>query len=163
MKTKYCIALTDSEREYAQKVLNSETKPMIYKRAQIILARDSAAGKPQTHVMIAERVGVTPQTVLTICKLFCKEGLESVLRCKKRAKSKKWLVTDEVEAHIVAVARGNPPEGYSRWTLESLTDRIALDIAPGISIGTVRRTLIKHNISLTGKQTAGYSRKTKMK
>lgn len=32
-------------------------------------------------------------------------------------------VTGEVEAHIIALACSDPPEGYSKWTLRFLADK----------------------------------------
>jgi transposase len=151
MKTKYTISLTESERKFAQKVIGNKTTAETFKkRAQIILALDISVGKPETQAKIAQRVGVTPPTIFHTIKQFTQEGLESVLRFKTPAEpNKKPIVNGEIEARIIATACGTPPEGYGRWTVRSLTNKIELDIAPGISRETVRRTLKKLNLSLT--------------
>jgi transposase len=47
-----------------------------------------------------------------------KEGLERVLHRKKRETPPvPAKVTGETEAKIIALCRGEPPPGYSRWTL----------------------------------------------
>jgi transposase len=150
-KTKYAIALTDMERQYAQKVVNDKTTaPTFKKRAQIILALDTNVGKPATQVEIARRVGVTTPTIFNTIKAFSEEGLERTLRFKTPAEpNKKPIVTGEIEARIIATACGTPPEGFGRWTIRSLTEKIELDIVPGISRETVRRVLKKLNLSLT--------------
>jgi hypothetical protein len=85
-------------------------------------------------------------------KQFCEEGLEATLRFKTPSEpNKKPIVNGEIEARIVARACGAPPEGYGRWTVRLLTNKISLDIAPGISRETVRRTLKKLNLSLISK------------
>ena len=33
-------------------------------------------------------------------------------------------ITGEVEAHVIAMAYHNPPEGYCRWTLRLLSERM---------------------------------------
>ena len=33
-------------------------------------------------------------------------------------------ITGEVEAHVIAMACHNPPEGYCRWTLRLLSERM---------------------------------------
>ena len=150
-KTKYVIELTDTERQYAQNVINDKTTaPTFKKRAQIVLALDTNVGEPATQMEIARRVGVTTPTIFNTIKAFSEEGLEAILQFKTPAEpNKKPIVTGEIEARIIATACGTPPEGFGRWTVRSLTNKIELDIAPGISRETVRRTLKKLNSSLT--------------
>jgi len=151
MKTKYAIELTEVEREYAQKIVNDKiTAETFKKRAQVILLLDKKVGEPETHEKIGKRVGVTRQAIHTMIKGYHEEGLHSVLKFKTPEKpNKKPKVTGELEARIIAVACGEPPEGFGRWTVRSLTNKIELDIVPGISRETVRRTLKKLNLSLT--------------
>ncbi len=59
-------------------------------------------------------------------------------------------VTGDVEAHIIATACSEPPEGRSRWTLLMIADKLMLDgVVDYISDVTVMNTLKKRNISLT--------------
>jgi transposase len=150
-KTKYVIALTDMERQYAQKVVNDKTTaPTFKKRAQVILALDTNAGEPAAQVEVARRVGVTAPTIFNTIKAFSEEGLERILQFKTPIEpNKKPIVTGEIEARIVATACGTPPEGFGRWTIRSLTKKIEIDIVPGISRESVRRILKKRNLSLT--------------
>jgi transposase len=150
-ETKYVIALTDMERQYAQKVVNDKTTASTFKkRAQIILALDINVGKPATQVEVARRVGVTAPTIFNTIKAFNEEGLEAILQFKTPIEpNKKPIVTGEIEARIIATACGTPPEGFGRWTVRSLTKKIELDIVPGISRESVRRILKKRNLSLT--------------
>jgi len=151
MKTKYVIALTKAERKNAQKAVNDQTTAETFKKhAQILLALDTSVGKPETQEKVARRVGVSNPTIFHTIKQYCEEGLEAVLSFKKPSEpSRRPIVTGEIEARIIATACGKPPEGYGRWTVRSLTNKIELDIAPGISRETVRRTLKKLNLSLT--------------
>jgi transposase len=150
-KTKYVIVLTNAERQYAQKVVNDKTTaPTFKKRAQIILALDTNVGKPATQAEIAQCVGVTAPTIFNTIKAFSKEGLEATLQFKTPMEpNKKPIATGEIEARIIATACGTPPEGFGRWTVRSLTNKIELDIAPGISRETVRQVLKKLNLSPT--------------
>jgi transposase len=151
MKTLYPITLTGPERKYAQPVVNdSETAKTFKQRAQIILLLDTGVGKPLTQAQVARRVGITPPTIFNTIKAFHEEGLEAILHFKTPAEpNKRPKVDGKIEAFIVATACGAPPEGFGRWTVRSLTDKIQLDIAPGISRETVRRALKKLNLSLT--------------
>ena len=59
-------------------------------------------------------------------------------------------VTGDVEAHIIALACGDPPEGYEKWTLRLLADKcVELNYAESLSHMTVSRILKKTNLSLT--------------
>jgi transposase len=52
------------------------------------------------------------------------------------------------EAHLIALACGQPPPGHQRWTLRLLADRlVALDYVDTISHETVRQTLKKTSLS----------------
>jgi transposase len=149
-KTKYVIALTDAERQYAQNVVNDKTTaPTFKKRAQILLALDTNAGATAIQVEVARRVGVTAPTIFNTIKAFSEEGLAATLQFKTPIEpNKKPIVSGEIEARIIATACGTPPEGFGRWTVRSLANKIELDIAPGISRETVRRVLKKLNLSL---------------
>ena len=59
------------------------------------------------------------------------------------------MVDGDMEAHLIALACGEPPAGYARWSLRLLADKLVeLDVAESISYETVRRTLKKTNLSL---------------
>ena len=50
----------------------------------------------------------------------------------------------EGEAHLIALACGEPPDGHERWSLRLLKDRIIrLEIVENISHETIRQTLKK--------------------
>jgi hypothetical protein len=54
-----------------------------------------------------------------------------------------------MEAHLIALACGEAPKGYARWSLRLLADKLVeLRIADSISYETVRRTLKKTNLNL---------------
>ena len=58
-------------------------------------------------------------------------------------------VTGEVEAHIIALACGDPPKGYAKWTLRLLADKsVKLGYIGSISHTQVGRILKKTSISL---------------
>jgi len=151
MKMENPIGLTEKERKYAQKIVTDKvTAETFKKRAQVLLLLDTKVGEPESHEKIGSRVGVTRQAINTIVKSYHEEGIEQCLRFKTPAEpNKKPIVTGEIEARIIAVACGEPPEGFGRWTVRSLTNRVELEIAPGISRETVRRTLKKLNLNLT--------------
>ena len=55
-----------------------------------------------------------------------------------------WTV--QGEAHLIALACGEPPEGRAGWTLQLLADQLVeCEIVDSISTETVRQTLKKTN------------------
>jgi transposase len=151
MKTKYQIELNQEEREAIREVLNSnEVAETFKKRANVLLQLDCNIGKPEIQDKITLRCGVTKVTVYQTAKDFCEKGLVETLSFKKRKKlSNPSIVTGEKEARIIALACGTPPEGFSRWTVRMLTDKvIELDIFSKVSRETIRTVLKKRNLNL---------------
>lgn len=56
-------------------------------------------------------------------------------------------ITGEVEAHLIAMACHNPPEGYSRWTLRLLSERmVQINYIDQISHTTVGKILRENSL-----------------
>ena len=61
----------------------------------------------------------------------------------------------DFEAHLVALSCSAPPEGFARWSLRLLADRVVeLQYIDSVSYETVRRVLKKTNLN-PGKSKAG--------
>ena len=149
---KYVIRLSRDEQGYAQKVMNSAGTATGYKkRANALLMMDEVVGNPAKRSEIAQRCGLSEVTVYHVAQDFCEHGIEYALQFKKpKEPARPAIVTGEREARIIALACGEPPEGYARWTIRLLTEKVVeLSILPVASRETVRRTLKKLNLSLT--------------
>ena len=152
MGKKYFIEFTAEERKKVQEALNSKTtSKTVRKRCNILLMADVSAGKPAKQEEIATRYGVSTVTVWQTIKDYQVCGLDYVLRPRIHEKPPREPVVDgESEAKIVALACGEPPEGFSRWTVRLLTTRIVeLQILDSVGRETVRTTLKKLNLNLT--------------
>jgi transposase len=102
-------------------------------------------------------------TVYNVSKQYATEGLDAVLNRKKRegppVPSK---ITGEVEAKIIALCCGKPPEGRARWTLRLLEEKTGeLGIVESISDNTIGRLLKKRCLSHIAAN-AGASRRSIM-
>jgi transposase len=151
MNKKYHVKLSENERKYVQEIQNAENTPNTFrKRSNILLLLDENAGVPATQEEISKRVGVCDVTVYNTVKDYIEHGIEYTLHYQKPKEAPiPAIVTGEVEARIIAAACSKPPEGYSRWTVRLLTERvIELKIVENISRETVRLTLKKQNSSL---------------
>jgi transposase len=88
-------------------------------------------------------------TVERVRKAFVEEGLEATLERRKPRRQYAHASDGDGEAHLIALACGQAPEGRSRWTLRLLADRmVALEYVEEVSKDTVRRVLKKTNLSL---------------
>ena len=149
---KYVIELSNQEKVRLMEIVKKGNSPArTILRANILLASDKQSDKYMTVSEIANAYRTTPTTVQTVRTSYCKKGLEATINRKKRETPPiPAKVTGEVEAHIIALACGQPPEGYSRWTLRLLADKtVELGYIESISHVTVSNILKKTNLSLT--------------
>lgn len=94
-------------------------------------------------------------------KRFVEKGLEVALNGEKRNRIYDKKVDCDLEAHIVALSCSEPPEGFARWSLRLLADKVVeLGYTDNISHETIRRTLKKRNKALA-KERMGNSSGTK--
>ena len=149
---KYIIELTDTDRKKLKDIVAKGTSPAkSILRANILLASDRNNKKHMTVAEIAEAYHTTPTTVQKVRTAYATNGLEATVNRKKRTTPPvPPKVTGDVEAHIIALACSDPPEGYSKWTLRLLADKcVELNYAESLSHVTVSRVLKKTNLSLT--------------
>lgn len=149
---KYVIDLSNQEKVRLMEIVKKGNSPArTILRANILLASDKQNDRYMTVSEIANAYRTTPTTVQTVRASYCKKGLEATITRKKRETPPiPAKVTGEVEAHIIALACGQPPEGYSRWTLRLLADKtVELGYIESISHVTVSNILKKTNLSLT--------------
>ncbi len=135
---KYIVELSDEER---QQLLELTSKGKVgvrkYKRAMALLCADEG----DTDREIARHVRLHEVTVENLRKRFVEEGLEAALNEKPRP-GKARKLDGRQQAHLVALACTEPPQGRDRWTMQLLADRmVELEIVDSISDETVRRTL----------------------
>lgn len=144
MHKKYYVRLSEEERQYARDVMEAPgTAPRYRKRANILRMADESVGKPMTQDDIAARCDVSGVMVWNTVRDYCERGMEWTLSCHNGG-GKEPLIDGETEARIIALACGEPPDGYARWTVRLLTSKvIELDILPAVSRETIRRTLKK--------------------
>jgi len=137
-KQEHPIELSEVERAELEAIVRKGLqKARIIRRAQTLLWSD--AGKPDLE--IAQLHGVTP---LTVAKTRQRWILDKTLADKPRPGRVRKLEGKQ-EAFLVALACSDAPEGYERWTMQLLADKLVelSVIDEPISDETVRRTLKK--------------------
>lgn len=148
------IYLTEAEQEYLHGIVKAGVhNAHVITRARVLLMLDRT-GKAD-HVRYnrtAEYAGISVQAVYNMRdEYLANQDIESYLNRKKRENPPRAPKLDgKAEAQIIALACGEPPEGYSRWTVRLLRDKaVELHFIDGLSHMTVQRLLKKRNISLT--------------
>ena len=142
MEKIYHVDLTPKQREYLRKIVRvGSNKAKVISRAHILLK--SNEGK--TDKEIADLLYIDEETVRRTRQRFWNEGMEIALNGNPYPPPEPKL-TDEQEAYLIALACSDPPEGYARWTIDLLTERVIADgIVMSISRDKVRLTLKKTN------------------
>ena len=145
---KYVIELSSEDKAKLTDIVRKGKSPArMILRANILLASDRRNEKYMTVSEISKVYHTTPTTVQNVRSSYCEKGLEATLNRKKRETPPvPAKVTGEVEAHVVALACGEPPKGYSKWTLRLLASKtVELGYIDSISHTTVSAILKKTN------------------
>lgn len=150
---KWHVILDKADRKKIKMVLRSKSASMeAKKRAQILLDVDEGGGRvPDSVGEVMRKRGVSEGTVIRTRQKFAEQGICVAIFRKKREKPPiEPKVTGDVEAHIIACACSTPPEGFTRWSMKMIADKIVLDgVIESISDETVRLLLKKTNSSRT--------------
>jgi len=82
-------------------------------------------------------------------KRFVEEGFDVALNRRKGSRIYSKKIDGEFEAHLVALSCSEPPEGFARWSLRLLSDKVVeLNYIDSISHETIRSILKKRNQTL---------------
>jgi len=148
----YKVTLTQEERDQLTEMTRTGThaaRKIIHALILLNVDRGSQAVERQTNEEICKVLKIGMRTIDRVKKRFVEEGLEAALKMAPTTRVYEKLVDGDMEAHLIALACGEPPKGYARWSLRLLADKLVeLRIADGISHETVRRTLKKTNLNL---------------
>jgi hypothetical protein len=148
------IMLTEEQRQmledFSKKGVHSAR---LITRARVVLALDRSNKKDHLRVnRICEQEKLSRQAISDIRKAFLEaKTIEEFLTRKKRETPPvQPKITGEVEAGIIATACSQAPEGYARWTVRLLADKVVeLGFIDNISFKAVQLVLKKRSISLT--------------
>ena len=149
---KYIVTLTQEEIAYLSKISKKgkHTSRKI-RNALILLNCDESEFNncKSTNFQIVQILQVSMRTIDRVKKSFVEEGIEICLNGKKSQRVYKRVTDGEFEAHLIATACSKAPEGYAKWSLRLLADKmVELEFIDKISHETVRNILKKTNLSL---------------
>jgi len=153
---KYIVTLTEEERKTLSDIA-SKGKQRSQKILNALILLGCDKGDYQTEHSTNEEMSrvlqISMRKIDRVKKRFVEGGLDAALdkRTGKRIYAKK---TDgHFEAHLIALSCSEPPEGFARWSLRLLADKVVeLNYIDSISHETVRRILKKTRSSLGNKR-----------
>ena len=153
VKEKYGVRLTWEQREQLQHLVRAgKGSARVIVRARILLKTDEGWNAPQ----VTQAIDVVEGTVYRTKRRFAEAGLEGVLQDRPQAHRYRKL-DDRGEAHLIALACSEPPEGHEHWTLRLLAGKVVeLGLTPSLSHETVRLHL-KKTPSSPGRSRSGAS------
>ena len=142
---KYRVFLSDKERKYLRKLVNTGVdKARKLTRARILLLTDeSPSGLSNKDKEIMGSLGVCARTVAATRERFVEEGIQEALNEKPRSGRPREF-TGREEAKLTLIACSDPPEGRNRWSVRLLADKLVeLNVVDSISRESVRKYLKK--------------------
>ena len=144
---KYVVRLNTEERGQLEDMIGKgKRSAQLLRKARILLKADvSEAGEGWSDSRIAEALNTSVATVFRTRQQLVEEGFEAVLTRKYNANSARQRIFDgAAEAKLIALTCGPAPEGYAKWTLRLLEEKVVeLQIVERASDNTIGRTLKK--------------------
>lgn len=144
MLKKYVVTLREDEREQLRALVSTgKSAARKLNHARILLLADTSEGPGHTDQEIVEALRLGVRTVERVRQRFVEEGFEAALNPTARPRRASKL-QGQVESHVIALAKSDPPKGRKRWTLRLLADQmVQLQYIEAISHESVRQALKK--------------------
>lgn len=148
----YTVTLTEDEREALYKI-TSKGKHNSQKVLNALILLNCDKGElnvnHSTNEEISRVLNISMRKIDRVKKRFVEEGLEVALSGGKRNRIYDKKVDGDLEAHLIALSCSEPPEGFAKWSLRLLADKVVeLGYIDNISHETVRRALKKRDQTL---------------
>ncbi|WP_218927141.1 helix-turn-helix domain-containing protein [Halosimplex pelagicum] len=119
---KYIVDLSADERAELEAMLAAGTyKTRVLTRARCLLHADDGL----TDLLVSQTVGCHPGTVGRVRKRYAEDGLAAINR-READRVYERKLDGRAEAHLIALACSDPPEGRSRWSLHFLAEHLVV-------------------------------------
>jgi len=142
-QTKYTVTLSEDERAHLHTLIGQGTAPArLLTHARILLKADhSDSGPAWTDVAIAGALEIHSATVGRVRRTYVEQGMDAALTRKAPKRVYPRRLDGAAEAHLIALACGDPPPGRTCWSLRLLADELVrLEVVETISHEAIRRT-----------------------
>ena len=149
-KISYKVTLTKEERSSLVLMTKNgkhSSRKLIHALILLNCDRGEYSEAPRrTNREVAEFLNVGESMVERIKKRFVENSLESALEDKPAEREYTHKVDGDLEAHIIALSCSEAPDGFARWSLRMLADKVVeLEYVDSISYETIRQVLKKTN------------------
>lgn len=149
---KYKVTLTEEERLELQELSTKGThRSQKVLNALILLNCDEGEFQKDRSIneVVSSVLQVSMKKIDRVKKRFVEDGFDVALNGHTGSRIYVRKADGDFEAHLVALSCSEPPEGFARWSLRLLADRVVeLNYIDTISHETVRRVLKKRNKAL---------------
>ena len=143
---KFKVTLTKDEHEELKQITSQgKHKSQKVINALVLLGCDEGEcqQKRSTNEEISRVLKTSLRKIDRVKKRFVMEGLEVALKgrtCPVRKGSRVYTkkVDGDFEAHLIALSCGKPPEGFARWSLRLLADKVV----DGVKSGAIKRFIV---------------------
>lgn len=148
---KYIVTLTKEERE-SLKEISSKGKHRTQKILNALILLGCDEGSYQENRSINEEISrvlkISMKKIDRVKKRFVEEGIDVALDGNKGSRLYEKKADGDFEAHLIALSCSDPPEGYARWSLRLLADKVVeLNYIDSISHEAIRRILKKTKLN----------------
>ena len=141
----YKVTLTKEERDQLMTITRSGThaaKKVMHALILLNVDRGAYSENHHTNEEISKILKIGMRTIDRVKKRFVEEGFDAALKMAPTSRMYDKIIDGDIEAHLIAMACGEPPKGYARWSLRLLADKmVELRYVENISHETVRITL----------------------
>lgn len=149
---KYKVTLTEEEQSRLKAItIKGSHRSQKVLNALILLNCDEGEFQNDRSIneVVSSVLQVSMRKIDRVKKRFVEEGIDVALNGRKGERVYSKKADGDFEAHLIALSCSSPPEGFARWSLRLLADRVVeLNYIDTISYETVRRVLKKRNKAL---------------
>jgi len=147
---KYKVTLKKEEHDELMSIVSkgSHTSQQ-YRTAYILLNCDQGEyGDKIPGRHISQVLKISDRMIDRTKQRFVEEGFESCLERKPISRTKGKKVDGDLEAQLIALSCSKVPEGFARWSLRLLSEKVVeLNYVESISHETIRKALKKTNLN----------------
>jgi len=148
---KYVVTLIKEERELLS-TLSSKGKNKSQKLVNSLILLGCDEGEFQkersTNKEISRVLNISMRKIDRVKKRFVEQGLDVALNGRKGDRIYTKKADGDFEAHLIALSCSAAPQGFARWSLRLLADKVVeLEYIDSISYETIRRVLKKTKLS----------------
>ena len=146
---KYIVTLSEDERKKLTELTGKgKHRSQTILNALILLGCDTGGFQTEhlTNEEMSRVLNISMRKIDRLKKRFVEEGFDAALDRKKGTRIYVKKTDGDFEAHLIALSCSEPPDGFVRWSLRLLADKVVeLQYIDNISHESVRRILKKRN------------------